>query len=158
MTWICGYEWCWLCKGKYSSSHYKPWNIFGWASMQYTVDWNKCSILIYYTFLMIILFPLFLLCCPLIYMIRGVYEPWEDYDNCFSNFWIIPTWWYESSYEFNTIKWCAITLLYLPFVIALGLIFGSVFLVLWWPFAILVTLWKMVKLSLRDWRCLQYTE
>jgi len=25
----CGYQFCWMCKGKYSYNHFKPWNLWG---------------------------------------------------------------------------------------------------------------------------------
>ena len=30
----CRYQWCWICGGKYTNSHFAPWNIFGCANMQ----------------------------------------------------------------------------------------------------------------------------
>lgn len=38
----CKYEFCWICKGKYSSQHFSPWNIFGCPGAQYQT--NTCSI------------------------------------------------------------------------------------------------------------------
>ena len=38
----CKYEFCWICKGKYTSSHFDAWNIFGCPGAQYQN--NRCSI------------------------------------------------------------------------------------------------------------------
>jgi len=31
----CHYQFCWLCKGKYSDNHFAPWNVFGCPALQY---------------------------------------------------------------------------------------------------------------------------
>lgn len=152
MTCICGYQWCWLCKSKYTDYHYKPWNVFGWASMQYTENWSKCAILLYYLVLIVALFPVFMLCCPLIFMVVGVYKPLERYNNDFAKWCIIPYWMAKDRYRLRwKQKWC-LTIWYLPCVLVFGLIFGITFCALWYTCAIFVTCFKMAKLSLRDCR------
>jgi len=37
----CSYEFCWLCRGKYSSSHYDEWNLLGCPGGQYW-DYGRC--------------------------------------------------------------------------------------------------------------------
>jgi len=153
MTWFWGYNWCWLCKSQYSDYHYKTWNVFGWASMQFTENWSKCTVILYYTLMIFILFPIFMIFCPLVYMCYGVTRPLDSYDNWFANLWFIPLKWIGSNYR---MPWCNTWLLcifYMPIILILGLITGVGFFALCYPFAIIVTIWKMIRLSFRDWRC-----
>ena len=155
MTCIWGYQWCWLWKSKYSDFHYRRWNVFGCASMQYTVGWGKCAVLMYYSALIFVMFPLFLLWCPMIYMIKGACNPKEYYDNCWSPFWILPKWIVGNEYRPNWRQSLCICWWYLPFILIFGLIFGIFIFVLLYPFAILFTIWKMIKFTFRDWRWFQ---
>ena len=98
MTCFCGYQWCWLWKDKYSQYHYKRWNVFGWANMQFTVGWSKWKIIAFYIFMILVLFPLLLLFCPLIYMIKGCLYPNGGYDNWIAPIWLIPKLWMSGKY------------------------------------------------------------
>eukprot|EP00457_Paulinella_chromatophora_P001706 gb/GEZN01001708.1/.p1 GENE.gb/GEZN01001708.1/~~gb/GEZN01001708.1/.p1 ORF type:complete len:758 (+),score=103.96 gb/GEZN01001708.1/:297-2570(+) len=31
----CSYEWCWMCRGKYTDEHFAPWNVFGCPGGQF---------------------------------------------------------------------------------------------------------------------------
>ena len=155
MTWICGYQWCWLCKNKYSDIHYKRWNVFGWGSMQYTVGWSKWGILLYYTALILLMFPLFLLWCPMIYMIKGAWNPKEYYDNWWSPFWCIPKWVVGYNYRPSWLQALWIGWWYLPLLLVFGLLFGVLIFAICYPFAIIYTLWKMLWFSIRDCRWFQ---
>ena len=30
---VCHYQWCWVCGGKYTHNHYKPFNLWGCIGM-----------------------------------------------------------------------------------------------------------------------------
>ena len=155
MTCICGHQWWWLCKGKYSNYHYSYWNVFGWASMQYTVDWSKCKVLLYYTLMIFVLFPAFMLWWPLVMMWMGMYDPLRTYDNCLAGWCHIPRWMVGHRYTLGWRQIILLTIFYLPFVLILGLTLGILFFAIFYPFAVLFTIWKMIKLTFRDWRCFQ---
>eukprot|EP00483_Globobulimina_turgida_P002161 UN02163 len=38
----CRYEFCWICRGEYSSKHYRWYNIFGCPGGQYTARFCRC--------------------------------------------------------------------------------------------------------------------
>jgi len=38
----CKYEFCWICKGPYTDSHFEFWNIFGCPGAQYTPRFCRC--------------------------------------------------------------------------------------------------------------------
>lgn len=152
MICIWGYQWWWLCKSKYSDYHYKHWNVFGWATMQYTIGWNKCLILLYYLAMILFLFPIFMLFCPLIYMVYGMYHPLETFNNWFASWWLIPNWMARERYFLSKAQKWWLSWWYLPFVIIFGLIFGLVFFAIFYGFAVVYTVYKMLRLMLRDWR------
>lgn len=158
MTWVCGHQWCWLCKGKYTEYHYSYWNVFGWASMQYTVDWSKCSILLYYLLMITVLFPVFMCFWPLILMVLGTYDPMRRYDNCWAQFWYLPRMMVGYRYRLKCSQVIWLTILYLPFVLILGLWLGIGFFAALYPVAVIWTIWKMIKLWFRDFRCFQRVE
>jgi len=37
----CNYEFCWLCRGRYTDNHFEPWNLFGCPGALY-FDWLRC--------------------------------------------------------------------------------------------------------------------
>jgi len=37
----CHYEFCWLCRGRYTNNHFEPWNLFGCPGAMY-FDWLRC--------------------------------------------------------------------------------------------------------------------
>ena len=153
MTCFCGYQWCWLCKGQYNQYHYKDWNVFGCANMQFTVGWSKCKVISYYVFLILVVFPLFMLMCPLVYMVKGWMNPDGNYDNWFASLWIIPMLWKCGNYSLSASSLIFLFIWYFPFVLVFGVTFGVVCFVLIYPLAAVYTLWKIIKLVFRDWRC-----
>ncbi|CAI2381845.1 unnamed protein product [Moneuplotes crassus] len=155
MTCICGHQWCWLCKGKYSQHHYSYWNVFGCASMQYTEDWNKCKILLYYTLMIFVLMPVFMLFCPVGMMIVGMYDPLRNYDNCCAQFCLIPRAILGYRYRLKCSQILCLTCLYLPFILTFGLLVGVMFFIVLYPIAVAITVWKMIRLIFRDCRCFQ---
>ena len=155
MTCICGHQWWWLWKGKFSMYHYSYWNVFGWASMQYTVDWNKCYILLYYTLLIFILFPIFMIFCPIIMMVMGMYDPMRTFDNWWASLWLIPQRMVGYNYSLSCFQMVCLSIFYLPLIIIVGLTIGILFFVFLYPIAVIMTVWKMIKLIFRDWRWFQ---
>jgi len=39
---FCKYEFCWLCRGKYTSNHFEPWNLMGCPGAMYFPSWLRC--------------------------------------------------------------------------------------------------------------------
>lgn len=38
----CKYEFCWLCRGKYTSNHFEPYNLMGCPGALYFPSWFRC--------------------------------------------------------------------------------------------------------------------
>eukprot|EP00475_Leptophrys_vorax_P037949 TRINITY_DN6609_c0_g1_i1.p1 TRINITY_DN6609_c0_g1~~TRINITY_DN6609_c0_g1_i1.p1 ORF type:complete len:431 (-),score=92.59 TRINITY_DN6609_c0_g1_i1:35-1327(-) len=60
MTCSCGYQFCWICGGKYYGMHFAPFNIFGCPGMQFTRTNGLCTnniiVRVIFKFLQILLF------------------------------------------------------------------------------------------------------
>jgi len=39
---FCKYEFCWLCRGKYTHNHFEPWNLMGCPGAMYYPSWLRC--------------------------------------------------------------------------------------------------------------------
>ena len=68
----CHYEFCWICKGKYSSNHFSQWNIFGCPGAQYnsnTISINNCPSCFPMWLRRLLVIILFILLLPIIIVI-----------------------------------------------------------------------------------------
>ena len=74
----CGYQWCWLCRGKYSSTHFEPGG--GCAGLQFSdSDWaQNCFLLYGYKLVVFIAFLFLYWIIPL--FIVSIYYTFESLD------------------------------------------------------------------------------
>lgn len=74
----CNYQFCWLCLGRYSEYHYKPWNILGCPRQQqsqsYWKGW-KYIFMVLFVPIMAIVLSLLLLSIVLIGVFGGIIGP-----------------------------------------------------------------------------------
>ena len=62
---VCRYQWCWVCGGKYTNNHYKPFNLWGCVGMQFSTNklgWLFLRLLVTLIFLPLLIIGFFTIC------------------------------------------------------------------------------------------------
>lgn len=88
----CSHNWCWLCRGKYTSNHFSPLNPFGCANLQsgfhtrnewpmWKIYLARCKGLCFWL-LVLIFFPLIIVFGPAVYTTRSFHRDNYRRSNC----------------------------------------------------------------------------